>query len=73
VQPTRGELIDFFDLYQLANWPYDRDLVKKLTVIKFWNSRSDYDPHLFFRKVEEADIEFSGIQYLLKHQTQIYY
>jgi predicted nucleotidyltransferase component of viral defense system len=65
----RGTVRDFFDLYQLANWPYDRDLVKRLTVIKFWNSRSDYGPQLFFQKVEETDIEFSEIQYLLKHQT----
>ncbi len=65
----RGTSRDFFDLYQFTERPYNRDMVKQLAVIKFWNSRSNYDPHLFFRKVEESDIDFSGIQYLLKDQT----
>ncbi|MBD3171228.1 hypothetical protein GF326_02025 [Candidatus Bathyarchaeota archaeon] len=62
----RGTARDYFDLYQFARRPYDRELVKQLVVIKFWNDRSDYDPHLFFDKVKREKIDFSDVQYLLK-------
>lgn len=65
----RGTARDFFDLYQFAERPYDREKVKQLAVLKFWNDKSDYDPQLFFKKVEETEIDFSQVQYLLKDQV----
>lgn len=64
----RGTARDFYDLYQFAQRPYDRELVKQLTVIKFWNDRSDYEPQLFFDKIKGARIDFGDVLYLLKDQ-----
>lgn len=64
----RGTARDYFDLYQFTRRPYDRELVKQLVVIKFWNDRSDYDPNQFFDKVKRENIDFSDVQYLLKDQ-----
>jgi len=64
----RGTARDYFDLFQFAGRPYDREVVKELVVLKFWNDRSDYDPHLFFDKVKREKIDFSDVQYLLKDQ-----
>jgi predicted nucleotidyltransferase component of viral defense system len=65
----RGTIRDVYDLYQLAIYPYDRDLVKRLAVIKFWNDESDYIPDTFPDKIEGMKIDFSEIEYLLKNQT----
>lgn len=65
----RGTSRDFYDLYQFAERPYDREKVKRLAVLKFWNDKSDYDPQLFFKKVKETEIDFSHVQYLLKDQV----
>jgi predicted nucleotidyltransferase component of viral defense system len=64
----RGSARDYYDLYQLSERPYDRELVKKLVAIKFWNDESEYDPQAFFDEVREAEMDFSQVQYLLKNQ-----
>ncbi len=64
----RGTARDYYDLYQFAKRPYDREIVKQLVVIKFWNDRSDYDPGLFIDKIKSEKIDFSDVQYLLKNQ-----
>ena len=64
----RATVRDMYDLYQFTRHPYDRDLVKRLAVIKFWNDGSDYDPGLLLSKVESMKIDFSEVEYLLKSQ-----
>ena len=64
----RGTARDFYDLYQFANRPYDRDIVKQLVVLKFWNDESYYNPEKFIDKIEKAEIDFSEVQFLLKDQ-----
>ena len=64
----RATARDVYDLYQFATRPYDRDLVKRLAVIKFWNDRSDYDPGTLLDKIEAMKIDFSEVGYLLKNQ-----
>jgi len=59
---------DVWDLYQYATRPYDRDVVKRLAVIKFWNDESDYDPSKLLDKIRAMKIDFSEVGYLLKNQ-----
>ena len=59
---------DLWDLYQYATRHYDRETVKKLAVIKFWNDESEYDPDELFDKIREMKIDFSEVEYLLKNQ-----
>ena len=64
----RATARDVWDLYQYATRPYDRDLVKRLAVIKFWNDESDYDPMKLLDKIRAMKIDFSEVGYLLKNQ-----
>lgn len=64
----RATARDVYDLYQFGSRPYDRDLVKKLAVIKFWNDRTDYDPEAMLSRVKTMKIDFSDVEYLLKNQ-----
>lgn len=64
----RATARDVWDLYQYATRPYNRDLVKRLAVIKFWNDESDYDPRKLLDKIRAMKIDFSEVEYLLKNQ-----
>jgi len=64
----RATARDVYDLYQFGSRPYDRDLVKRLAVIKFWNDRADYDPDAMLSRVNAMKIDFSDVEYLLKNQ-----
>ena len=50
---------DIYDLYLFAREPYDRGLVKVLTIIKFWNTREPFDPYEFFTKIQQERFNFS--------------
>jgi len=64
----RAAARDVWDLYQYTTRSYDRDLVKRLAVIKFWNDKSDYDPMKLLDKIRVMKIDFSEVGYLLKDQ-----
>jgi len=64
----RATARDVWDIYQYATRPYDRDLVKRLVVIKFWNDESDYDPMKLLDNITAMKIDFSEVGYLLKNQ-----
>lgn len=64
----RATARDVWDLYQYATRPYDRDMVKRLAVIKFWNDKSDYDPTKLLDKISAMKIDFSEVGYLLKNR-----
>lgn len=57
---------DIYDLYQFALRPYDRALVKRLVVMKFWNIRSDYSPRSLLEKLMRRRISFEDLEYLIK-------
>ena len=57
---------DVYDLYQFASRPYDREIVKRLVVIKFWNVRSEYEPRSLLMKISEKRINFGDVEYLLR-------
>jgi len=59
---------DIWDMYQYSTRPYNRDLVKRLAVIKFWNDESDYDPEKLLDKIRSMRIDFSEVEYLLKNK-----
>lgn len=64
----RATARDLWDLYQYSTRYYDRDMVKKLAVIKFWNDESDYDPGKLLEKIRAMKIDFSEVEYMLKRQ-----
>ncbi len=68
----RATARDVWDLYQYATRPYDRDLVKRLAVIKFWNDESDYDPMILLDNIRAMKIDFSEVGYLLKNQEHLW-
>lgn len=57
---------DLYDLYLFSNRPFDKDLVKKLVVIKCWNAREPFNPRELFSKIMNADYDWDDLQQLVR-------
>lgn len=57
---------DLYDLYLFAGKPYNRDLVKKLVVVKLWNVREPFNPISFFDKVKNESYDLTELRNLVR-------
>ena len=57
---------DLYDLYLFVGEPYDRELVKRLTVFKFWDVREPFDPDALLTRVGEERLSFSELRDLVR-------
>jgi predicted nucleotidyltransferase component of viral defense system len=64
VQRTRVR--DLYDLYQLARQPFDRDLVRRVAVIKCWETRYAFDPVAFLVSLPAGKHEWSDLSRLVR-------
>jgi len=64
VQRTR--IRDLYDLYQLASQPYDRHLVRRIAVLKCWETRHAFDPDAFLSALSESKYDWSDLTRLVR-------
>lgn len=57
---------DLYDLYFFAGRPFDKDLVKKLVVVKCWNVREPFNPEELLNKVSSAEYDWDDLQQLVR-------
>lgn len=57
---------DLYDLYLFVDEPYDKELVKRLTVLKFWEVREPFDPDTLLLRVEREQLSFSELRNLVR-------
>jgi predicted nucleotidyltransferase component of viral defense system len=57
---------DLYDLYLFADKSYDRELVKRLTVLKLWEASEPFDPDTFLLQVEQEQLSFSELRDLVR-------
>lgn len=58
---------DLYDLYLFSERPFDRDLVKKLVVIKCWNIREHFNPDALLSSISEARYDWNDLERLVRH------
>lgn len=63
----RTRVRDVYDLYQFADKPYDREVVRRIAVLKCWETRYAFDPAAFLRHVAHARYEWSDLRRLVPH------
>jgi len=64
LQGIRGR--DLYDLYLFSGRPYDKDLVRKLVVVKCWNVREPFNPQEFLGKMANADYDWNDLRRLVR-------
>jgi len=62
----RTRVRDLYDLYQLARQPYDRPLVRRIAVIKCWQTRYALDPAAFLSSLAEGRYDWSDLARLVR-------
>jgi predicted nucleotidyltransferase component of viral defense system len=69
VQRTRVR--DLYDLYQLARQPYDRDRVRRIAIIKCWETRYAFDPVAFLSGLPKGKYDWSDLSRLVRRDRLI--
>jgi predicted nucleotidyltransferase component of viral defense system len=62
----RSRVRDLYDLYQLARQPYDRHLVRRIAVVKCWETRYAFDPVAFLSSLPEGKYDWSDLGRLVR-------
>jgi predicted nucleotidyltransferase component of viral defense system len=62
----RSRMRDLYDLYQLARQPYDRHLVRRIAVVKCWETRYAFDPAAFLSSLPEGKYDWSDLARLVR-------
>ena len=63
-QRIRGR--DLYDLYLFSERPFDRDLVRKLVVIKCWNVREPFIPESLLNQISTERYDWADLQGLVR-------
>ena len=67
----RSRVRDLYDLYQLARQPYNRDVVRRIAVIKCWETRYAFDPAAFLGGLPEGRYDWSDLSRLVRRDRLI--
>jgi len=73
----RSRVRDLYDLYQLAHRPYDRDVVRRIAVIKCWETRAAkqaayaFDPAAFLAGLPEGKYDWSDLGRLVRRDRLV--
>ena len=67
----RNRVRDLYDLYQLAQQPYDRHLVRRIAVIKCWETRYAFDPAAFLSGLPQAQYDWSDLARLVRRDRLV--
>jgi predicted nucleotidyltransferase component of viral defense system len=64
IQRTRVR--DLYDLYQLAHQPFDRDVVRRVAIVKCWETRYVFDPVAFLASLPGGKHDWSDLSRLVR-------
>jgi predicted nucleotidyltransferase component of viral defense system len=67
----RSRVRDLYDLYQLARRPYNREVVRRIAVIKCWETRYAFDPAAFLGGLPEGRYDWSDLSRLVRRDRLI--
>lgn len=62
----RSRVRDLYDLYQLGRQPYERALVRRIAVVKCWQTRYAFDPAAFLSSLTEGSYDWSDLSRLVR-------
>ncbi|MGQ9552435.1 MAG: nucleotidyl transferase AbiEii/AbiGii toxin family protein [Candidatus Bathycorpusculaceae bacterium] len=57
---------DLYDLYLFSERPFDKDLVRKLAVVKCWNVREPFNPNALLSSISEGQYDWDDLQRLVR-------
>jgi predicted nucleotidyltransferase component of viral defense system len=68
----RNKARDIYDLGSFATRPLDRELIRRLVVLKLWQARDTFDPERLLRKFEEGrDFDWDDLNQLVRRTVAV--
>jgi len=67
----RVKVRDLYDLHRFAATPFDGELLRRLAVLKLWQTRDPFDPVVFFQKLRGGDYDWADIERLIRASERI--
>jgi predicted nucleotidyltransferase component of viral defense system len=67
----RSRVRDLYDLYQLSNRKFDRDLVRRIAVIKCWETNFAIDPAAFLGSIRSGHYDWADLRRLVRRGQEI--
>ena len=67
----RAKVRDLHDLFAYSKRPLDRELVRRLVVIKLWQVRDVFDPDAFVAQLQAGDYDWNDLSQLVKGSAKI--
>ena len=67
----RVKIRDLYDLYCYSSKPYNRSLVRTLTVIKLWQVRDPFDPAKFLERLQSESYDWNDLKSLVSKNIEI--
>lgn len=68
----RSRVRDLYDLYQLANLPVDHSLVRRIAVIKCWETNFTFNPTAFLAGLDSEQYDWGDLRRLVRRGWQFY-
>jgi len=62
----RSRVRDLYDLYQLANQRFERDLVRRVAILKCWETRWAFNPTAFLSGLPEGKYDWLDLRRLVR-------
>lgn len=67
----RSRVRDLYDLYQLARRPHDRARVRRIAILKCWETRYPFDPSAFLEGLSERKYDWSDLARLVRRDRLV--
>jgi len=67
----RNRVRDLFDLYQFATRQFDRPAVRKIAVIKCWETNFAFDPEIFLASLRDGNFDWLDLRRLVQRGWDI--
>ena len=67
----RSRVRDLYDLYQFTRLRFDRGLVRRIAVLKCWETRYAFDPAAFLAGLPEAHYEWPDLRRLIRRGAAV--
>jgi len=67
----RNRVRDLFDLYQFANRQFDRPIVRRIAVIKCWETNFAFDPEIFLASLRDGNFDWLDLGRLVRRGWNI--
>lgn len=62
---------DVYDLYHITRIPYNKETVRKVAVIKFWNVHESFIPEKFFDNIMHGRYDWDDLQRLVRSDVRV--